>query len=443
MVNVFYNHAFVCGFTTAILYFLQVINVNASESDPESSFYECSDGKTHTITNKTYHLKNSREMSSPPVAAIYVEKKGTVVEASQITVIGDKPSVVFSYGGYVQDGGELILTDSNFKDIPALRAHDGVIKMTGGKIEGISHALFAAEKETDVSLDGVDIEIAPDNLNTEGVGLISGFNAMVRMSNSTVTFNEIGSFSTRFGGRYLLDNMIIKGEGKKKRSKVNARKKSIMPEAFEIFRVGNVHLRDNTLQQAFEVFQGGNVHLRDSTLQLTDMHGFLIKNYSGYAYANGQLLAKYGILGNFKNTNIQIENSHISMQGESAHGLYFHILDPEETAVMLSRNDEKLSDMRTIIMGVSSVFLSNTTFSVPDGTAIYATGTNGYGAKGTLELSEETKVSGNLLLKAENNASLFIKADASTIIGGIRTEDVSTVNLQLAHGSTWFLKKRK
>ncbi|VEJ45853.1 autotransporter outer membrane beta-barrel domain-containing protein [Bartonella vinsonii] len=445
MVNVFYNHAFVCGFTTAILYFLQVINVNAAESDPESSFYECSDGKRHTITNKTYQLKNSRGMSSDPapMAAIYVEKKGTVVDASQVTVIGDKPSVVFSYGGYVQDGGELIFTDSNFKDMPSLRAHDGVIKMTGGKIEGTSHAIHASGKETDVSLDHVDIEIAPDNLNIEGIAIVSGFDAMVRMSNSTVTFNEIGSFSTRFGGNYFLDNMIIKGEGKKKRSKVNARKKSIMPEAFEMFQVGNVHLRDNTLQQAFEVFQGGNVHLRDSTLQLTDMHGFLIKNYSGYAYANGQLIAKYGIPRNFKNTNIQIENSHISMQGESAHGLYFHILDPEEAAIMLSRNDEKLSDMRTIIMGVASVSLSNTTFSVPDGMAIYATGTNGYGAKGTLELSEETKVSGDLLLKAENNASLFVKASASSLIGGARVEDISTARLELTHGSTWVLKKRK
>ncbi|MCZ2159309.1 autotransporter outer membrane beta-barrel domain-containing protein, partial [Bartonella sp. 220] len=194
---------------------------------------------------------------------------------------------------------------------------------------------------------------------------------------------------------------------------------------------------------AFEMFQGGSVHLRDNTLQLTDMHGFLIKNYSGYAYANGQLTEKYGVLDNFKNTNLQIERSYISVQGESAYGLYFHTLDPEEAAKMLSRNDEKLSDMQKIIMGVASVSLSKTKFAVPDGTAIYATGTNGYGAKGILKLSEETQVSGDLLLKAENDVSLFVRADASTLIGGIRTEDVSTVNLQLAHGSTWFLKKRK
>ncbi|WP_208436389.1 autotransporter outer membrane beta-barrel domain-containing protein [Bartonella vinsonii] len=424
MINVFYNHAFVYSFTTAIIYFLQVIH--ASGCDLEASFYECSDGKRHSITNKTYQLENSRGTSSDsaPVAAIYVEKEGTVVDASQVTVIGDKPSVIFSYGGYVQDGGELILTDAHFKDIPALRAQDGVIKMTGGKIEGASHVLYASGKETDVALVRVDIEIAPDNLSIEGVGLVSGFDALVRMSGSTVTFNEIGSFSTRFGGRYLLDSMIIKGEGKKESSKVKARNSSIIPEAFEMFQVGNVHLRDNTLQ-------------------LTDMHGFLIKNYSGYAYAHSQLIGKYGILNNFKNTNLQIERSHISVRGESAHGLYFHTLDPEETAKMLSRNDEKLSDMQTIIMGVASVSLSKTKFSVPDGTAVYATGSNGYGAKAILKLSEETKVSGDLLLKAENDVSLFVKADASTLIGGIRTEDVSTVNLQLAHGSTWFLKKRK
>ncbi|MBB5073940.1 hypothetical protein HNQ69_001073 [Bartonella callosciuri] len=51
-------------------------------------------------------------------------------------------------------------------------------------------------------------------------------------------------------------------------------------------------------------------------------------------------------------------------------------------------------------MGMVSVHLLDTTFGVPDGTAIYATRFNGHGVKVTLELSK-TKISGDLLLEAE------------------------------------------
>ncbi|EJF97934.1 outer membrane autotransporter barrel domain-containing protein, partial [Bartonella vinsonii subsp. arupensis Pm136co] len=424
MVNVFRNHAFVCSFTTAILYFLQAMN--ASGCNPESSFYECSDGKTHTITNKTYHLKNSRGISSDsaPMAAIYVEKKDTVVEASQVTVIGDKPYTISEYGGYVQDGGKLILTNSNFKDAPGLRAYNAIINMKEGSIKGTSHAIHASGKETDVSLDRVDIEIAPDNLNIEGIAIVSGLGAMVRMSDSTVAFNEIGSFSTRFEGRYLLDSMTIKGEGKKKTSKVGKKNITILP-------------------LAFEALQASDIHLKNSSVQLTDMYGFFIKNFSGYTDDNGKLLQNYNSPDNFKNTSIRLESSHISVRGESAYGLYFHVLSPEESIKKLNLSVSKPAKAEKIIVGAASVSLSKTKLSVPDGTAIYAVGTNGYEAKGTLELSEETKVSGDLLLKAENNASLFIKASASSLIGGARVEDISTAGLELTRGSTWFLKKRK
>ncbi|WP_455465744.1 autotransporter outer membrane beta-barrel domain-containing protein [Bartonella sp. B39] len=424
--NVFYKHAFLYNFTTAILYFLQVTYVSAagSSSDTGEAFYKCDDRKTHFLADKVYYLKNSQEAA--PIAAIYVEKAGTVVNASQITVMGDNPDKISAYGVYVSNGGKLNLTAADFKDIPALRAQNAVISMTVGEIKGVSHAIYASGRETDITLVSVNIDIQPDNLKVKGIGIMSGFDAMIRMSDGSVNFNQIGSFSTRFGGRYILDTMGITGQGKREEAKTD----------------GDGAM--GVLPEAFEVFQGGDVHLKNNFIHLNNMHAFLIKNFSGYVDDNGKLIQKYGSPDGFKNTSIKLEKNNISVKGEGVHGLYFNVLAPEELAKILGqRNNEKILETQTVLTGKAFVYLSQTNMTVLDGIAIYAKGNRGYEVKGILELSEETKISGDLLLKAENNSSLLVKASASSLTGGTRVEDSSTIDLELTHGSTWYLTKSK
>ncbi|WP_375669057.1 autotransporter outer membrane beta-barrel domain-containing protein [Bartonella sp. MR168JLCBS] len=422
VINVFYKHAFLYNFTTAILYFLQISHLEAAGSlcDPEAPFYKCDDRKTHFLADKVYYLKNSQEAA--PIAAIYVAKQGTIVNASRITVTGDNPDEISQYGAFVQDSGKLILTDSNFKDIPGLRVLNGVIQMNDGKIEGTSHAIYASGKETDVALVRVNVEIKPDNLNANGIGIVSGLNAFVRMSGSTVTFNEIGAFSTKFGGRYLLDTMTIEGKGKKYTAIVDNESVDKLPEAFDIL-------------------QGGAVYLRSSSIVLNDMHGFLVKNFSAFVNSRGQPIHNYDLSDAFKKTNIEIESSNISVQGKGVYGLYFNLLDPNTVAEYYGQKG--VSKEPRITVGKASVRLKQTTFTVPDGTAIYVTGQGGYGASVSLDLSEATKISGDLLLKAEKNSSISIKASASSLTGGAHVEDTSTARLELTRGSTWYLTKSK
>ncbi|WP_375644971.1 autotransporter outer membrane beta-barrel domain-containing protein [Bartonella sp. MR100HLJHH] len=422
VINVFYKHAFLYNFTTAIIYFLQISHLEAAGSlcDPEAPFYKCDDRKTHFLADKVYYLKNSQEAA--PIAAIYVAKQGTIVNASRITVTGDNPDEISQYGAFVQDSGKLILRDSNFKDIPGLRVLNGVIQMNDGKIEGTSHAIYASGKETDVILVSVNVEIKPDNLNAKGIGIVSGLNAFVRMSGSTVTFNEIGAFSTKFGGRYLLDTMTIEGKGKKYTAIVDNESVDKLPEAFDIL-------------------QGGDVHLRSSSIVLNDMHGFLVKNFSAFVNSRGQPIHNYDLSDAFKKTNIEIESSNISVQGKGVYGLYFNLLDPNTVAEYYGQKG--VSKEPRITMGEASVRLKQTTFTVPDGTAIYVTGQGGYGASVSLDLSEATKISGDLLLKAEKNSSISIKASASSLTGGAHVEDTSTARLELTRGSTWYLTKSK
>ncbi len=426
MINVFYKHAFLYNFTTAILYFFQVAYVNAagSSSDAGEAFYKCDDRKTHFLANKVYYLKNSQEVA--PIAAIYVEKVGTVVNASQITVYGDNPDKISAYGAYVRNGGKLNLTFADFKDIPALRAQNAVISMTVGEIKGASHAIYAWGKETDIALESVNIDIEPDNLKVKGIGIMSGFDAMVRMSEGTVNFNKIGSFSTRFGGRYILDTMCITGQGRREEARTD----------------GDGAM--GVLPEAFEVFQGGDVYLKKGFIHLNNMHAFLIKNFSGYVENNGKLIQKYVSPDGFKNTSIKIEKNDISVKGEGVHGLYFNVLAPEELAKMTrQRDDEKVLETQKVLTGKAFVYLSQTNMTVPDGIAIYAKGNRGYRAEGILELSDETKISGDLLLKAENNASLLVKANSSSLTGGTRVDDKSTIDLELTRYSTWYLTKSK
>ncbi|WP_409360958.1 autotransporter outer membrane beta-barrel domain-containing protein [Bartonella heixiaziensis] len=426
VINVFYKHAFLYNFTTAIIYFFQVTYVNAagSSSDAVEAFYKCDDRKTHFLADKVYYLKNSQEAA--PIAAIYVEKDGTVVNASQITVYGDNSDKISAYGAYVRNGGKLNLTFADFKDIPALRAQNAVISMTVGEIKGASHVIYAWGKETDIALESVNIDIEPDNLKVKGIGIMSGFNAMVKMSEGTVNFNQIGSFSTRFGGRYILDTMGITGQGRREEARTD----------------GDGAM--GVLPEAFEVFQGGDVYLKKGFIHLNNMHAFVIKNFSGYVDNNGKLIQKYVSPDGFKNTSIKIEKNGISVKGEGVHGLYFNVLAPEELAKMTrQRDDEKVLETQKFLTGKAFVYLSQTNMTVLDGIAIYAKGNRGYRAEGVLELSDETKISGDLLLKAENNASLLVKTNSSSLTGGTRVDDKSTIDLELTRYSTWYLTKSK
>ncbi|PIT69279.1 autotransporter outer membrane beta-barrel domain-containing protein [Bartonella tribocorum] len=440
MVSVFRDYKFLF-ITTAIVSFLPITNINANLNnsktlcDETESLYVCNDGKKHKFRDKTYHLKVSQDNSprTTPRAAIFVEKIETVVDASQINVIGDNLDQITAYGAHVTNGAELILTNSNFKNTLGFKANNAVIRMTDGTIQGGSRAVYASGEKADIALVNVNIEIEPDSLKlneielndlaVKGSGFVSELNAYVRISGSTITFKKESLFSTRFGGRYLLDTTNIQGSGKKYTTVVDER---------------NV----DKFSEAFDISQGGDVHLRDSSVQLTDMNGFLIKNSSGYAYNNGKLIHQYGLSDELKKTNIKIEKSDISVQGKGTNGFYFYGLDLIRWADELNLDDDKRSETEKFLFGEASVYLSETTVHVPDGIAIYSTGDDGYGAEATIELVKTT-ISSDLLLNAEHNSSLLVKANNSMLRGGIRVEDISSVHLELMHGSSWHLIKRK
>ncbi|WP_208441236.1 hypothetical protein [Bartonella raoultii] len=338
----------------------------------------------------------------------------------------DSLNLFSGYGVYVEDGGKLSLKDSNFKNISGFRVNYATMSMTDGTITGISNMIYALGNEADIALVRTNIKIASETLNIKGAGFVSGFGALIRMSGSSVTFDKAGAFFSQRGGRYLIDTTNIQGKGKKYKIVVDGEYVEKLPPVFDLS-------------------QGSHVHLRGGSIQLIDMHGFAVTNLSGYAYDNGKLIQEFDSLNEFKKTEIAIEGSNISIKGEGTYGFYLNGSDPEVWAKMMDLDDEKRLETEMIVSGEASVYLSQTTMSVPDGIAIYSSAkeSDADGAEATIELKEQTKISGNLLLKAENNSSILIKANDSTLTGGIRVEDVSTVKLELARASTWNLTKSK
>ncbi|WP_330169116.1 hypothetical protein [Bartonella grahamii] len=162
----------------------------------------------------------------------------------------------------------------------------------------------------------MNIDIQPDNLKVKGIGIMSGFDAMVRMSEGTVNFNQISSFSTRLGAL-----MGITGQGRREKTRTDG---------------------DGAMGGIAGSFRGfSRGHLKNNFIHLNHMHGFLIKNFSGYVDDNGKLIQKYISPDGFKNTSIKIEKNNISVKGEGVHGLYFNILASEELAKMSGQRKMK------------------------------------------------------------------------------------------------------
>ncbi|WP_375614147.1 autotransporter outer membrane beta-barrel domain-containing protein, partial [Bartonella sp. AC151YNML] len=427
MVNLLSGYRFLF-ITAAIVSFLPIVSANAKPNNlgtpcnVAKSLFTYNDSKKYTISNKNHTF--SVFPQDDLTAVVSIEKAGTVLNLLQMNIMAGKAKQSFLYSASVKDDGKLVLTNSNIKDMSGFRVQNGQVVMNRGKIEGSSQAVCAEGKETDIALVNVNIDIVSDDLNVKGSGFFSSSDAFVRMSGSNVTFNGVGAFSTQFGGRYLIDTTHIQGKGKKYTIVVD-------DESIDEF------------PGAFDISQGGNVHLRGDSIQLTDMHGFLITNFAGYADAEGKLIQEYASSNAFKKTNIKIERAEISVQGEGVYGLYFYGLDPDVWDDVFKVGSEKLSKVEKIVLGEASLHLSQTTFSVPDGIAIYSTGDDIYGAEATIELTERTKISGDLLLKAQNSSSLLVKAKDSILTGGIHVEDASTVHLELTHSSSWYLTKKK
>ncbi|EJF84953.1 autotransporter outer membrane beta-barrel domain-containing protein [Bartonella rattimassiliensis] len=150
---------------------------------------------------------------------------------------------------------------------------------------------------------------------------------------------------------------------------------------------------------AFHISKDGYVQFMKGSVEVADAHGLLLQGNQG--------------------SQISIEDSQITVKGNAFYGMRF-----EGEAVSDNSSNEKLS----------RVDLKKTHFIVPDSIALYSSK-----SKKSNILLKEAKLFGDLLLKADNNSSMKIVADASALGGQTQVDNSSTVELILKNNSQWAL----
>nr|WP_254473902.1 hypothetical protein [Bartonella sp. B1098] len=97
-----------------------------------------------------------------------------------------------------------------------------------------------------------------------------------------------------------------------------------------------------------------------------------------------------------------------------------------------------LDGTKRIIPGKGAVQLIQTTFIAPDSTAVYSRE-----FESSVKLLQNSKVSGDSLLKAVENSNIKIEADASTLQGSAYVDESSTAKIVLKNDSKWILSPPK
>ncbi|WP_375646492.1 autotransporter outer membrane beta-barrel domain-containing protein [Bartonella sp. TT29SHDZB] len=160
---------------------------------------------------------------------------------------------------------------------------------------------------------------------------------------------------------------------------------------------------DADRQAAFHISKDGYVEFMKGAVDVTDAHGLLLQGNKG--------------------SQIDIGDSNITVKGNAFYGMHFE--------------DEVASDGS--LEGKSSrVDLKKTHFIVPDSIAVYSSQSR----KSALYL-KETKIFGDLLLKADHGSSIKVFADASALVGQTQVDNSSEVDLILRNNSQWALLQPK
>ncbi|WP_375679437.1 autotransporter outer membrane beta-barrel domain-containing protein [Bartonella sp. AP7XZML] len=152
-------------------------------------------------------------------------------------------------------------------------------------------------------------------------------------------------------------------------------------------------------QAAFHISEDGYVQFMKGSVDVTDAHGLLLQGD--------------------KAPQINIGDSNITVKGNAFYGIHF-----EGVAA-----SEGLSEGKSL-----RVDLKKTRFVVPDSIAVYSS----QSGKSKIFL-KETKLFGDLLLKADRNSSIEVVADASALVGQTQVDNSSKVDLILGNNSQWAL----
>ncbi|WP_332060703.1 autotransporter outer membrane beta-barrel domain-containing protein [Bartonella sp. CB74] len=444
-------------------------DANANETISKGNSIWCHDGQSYTISDKVIQMSDSNQH------VVRVRRAQTSADAdnreevgnNKTTVTMDKVNIVGA--GLTSDrrdriilkklvsavlaeqDGEAIIKESKIMSVPiGVEAQSGgSIKMTDGVIDALYVGVLADSASSIHLEDGVEINVrGPLAI----AGLSSSNGSTVSMNEGLIDFTNGVAVRSASGGRTTLKQVSITG----KRAGVDPNSSSLVDGA------------------AILLNNGGSVDFGSGTV-LTDSHGLWVVN-SGADRAQNVAT---------------IENSVIEVSGDQSYGIYLDgslqknvdqsvnkiaeekgqealVLSVENGSVQKDVNepstaskeasqvvlvsdvqgDSATKSVRTkrglvlpqgnLADEITTISLKETFFETQGSTAVY-----GDNFKGRISLEKKTTLSGDLLLRSENNSDLSISVDNSVLIGGSRVDSNSHAKIDLSNGSEWRLTKSK
>ncbi|WP_273755357.1 autotransporter outer membrane beta-barrel domain-containing protein [Bartonella sp. MM73XJBT.G] len=231
-----------------------------------------------------------------------------------------------------------------------------------------------------VESQGASIAISGGSIDAINVGALAEgkFQSSVHLTNTQVSF---GDFGVKAGekGVFILEGVSMSGKGGPSKGGQGQNAD---------------HQGDNA---AFHISGNGYVQFVKGSVNVSDAHGLLL-------------------LGN-KGAQIDIGDSNITVKGNAFHGMHFEGQEASEGQGAKARVD-----------------LKKTRFVVPESIALYSS------KLGKSEISlKDTKLFGDLLLKAEGGSSIKVTTDASALVGQTQIDNSSIADLILKNNSQWVL----
>ncbi|MBA9083455.1 hypothetical protein GGR10_001319 [Bartonella chomelii] len=385
VITVLKDRRCLCVFTVSVLCFFQNIDVNAAQRAAE---------RVRIVLQQRQSLQE-RKVDARSETVI-ITNVGSENPSHVISKIIQEAKV-----GSRQQPTSIIQNTQVENSLEQLKVDNGgMIAISGGVVyaesSGMNVAVISANTGSNISLVRTVINVLGDpQFNDRNSGLFTSSAATSTMNSGSIEFINGTGVRSFLGGTTDLDGVEISGHGNNTDSMKN--------------------------NMAFHASLGGWINFKNGNVDVIRAHGFLIDNAPFDPVARGGAGAS-SIEPRI--SKINVENSTITVKGEASYGVFFH-----------KKHIQERRQPGDFLSGL--VFFKKTTLLVPDNTAIYSYGTEGY-----IALSN-SKISGDLLLEAKNGSSVTVMADASLLSGGTRVFDANTGELYLTNGSRWIITRSK
>ncbi|WP_246789970.1 autotransporter outer membrane beta-barrel domain-containing protein [Bartonella taylorii] len=394
----------------------------------------CSDGKSYTVQQLTLNANNSTQHS------MHV-KSGTNIKLNAATIIGpdsgnrnavDLAKLSSVSAVFAEENAEVVLENKSIiqSSVIGLEAKSGgKVKMDNGTVNARYMAALAGT--------GAVVTLKNTQINVEGDSATAGLVSKggdITMESGTITMKKGVAVQSEEGGHVRLNKVSV-----------IAKKEAREPDSANKSEHAAILLNNNSVVE----FTHGDV--------VTDANALWIRDGDGNIEQGSSRRRRSSDVRPSMN-HANIEFSTIKVESDNSYGIYFDgagrkavdqqsqnkipekivsgsSVEDSGTGSLVKRSAVRPQEKAPVSI-TGAVTLKRTNFEVLKSIAIY-----GNNSGGRVSLKNGTNLTGDLLLKAENNSHMSVLVDNSSIMGGVRVDKTSYATLDLTNRSEWYLTR--